>query len=694
MSTVLAAAFNGAVSAAAPMNDPNGSEPLQILYHEPLPSLDAQGSQDLPSGDGQPVSFAFDAFGRSFHLILEPNDGLIEALPSAQKQRLKAQMRLYRGHLSGIEDSWVRLTQVGGKFSGAIYDGMELYLIDGSEELAGALAMAAETSPPYTVIYRLSDVIGGEQCALEPYAQPLSDYQSLVQELQDQVQALPAASRQLSLVAVGDTQFAQSNRADPEAAVTARMNVADGIFSGQVGVHLQVAGIRILQNDGDLTSNSAQTLLSQFSSYTNSSGFNNPGLAHLFTGRRLQGYIGYAYIGTLCSRTRGMAVSSGSSASYGGLVATHEIGHNFGAYHDNQSGSPCASTPSGFIMNPSISGSSRQFSTCSMQYIQRQVSSARCITPISDPPNTPTADVRPALPTNPINANVGQSFTYRIEVSNGGRAVAMNAGATITLPTALQVQGVNTDAGTCSNTAGRVSCGLGDLAAGGTRTLTLTLMGQTVGSFTSTVTVSADNDGNPANNTLQAAINLGSINTGSSLFEAHFDAGKEGFRYADDTFRNTKQPRYVSGTWSRTQGFSGGGLVVTLGGRDNREVGNMSGGWSRAFTLSEPRRLVLTFRYRLSQTPYYESDELSQALLSVDGHLIGAAANQDYLAQLQGDDNGGSEVTTDWQPASIDLGELGAGSHTLVIGAFNNQKTYANERTQLTIDDVVLTVAP
>jgi hypothetical protein len=174
------------------------------------------------------------------------------------------------------------------------------------------------------------------------------------------------------------------------------------------------------------------------------------------------------------------------------------------------------------------------------------------------------------------------------------------------------------------------------------------------------------------------------------VFEAHFDGDAGGFAYSDDGFRATAQPAYASGALLATGGFTGGALQVSLGGIDNAVVTNMSGGWSRSFTLAQATHLRLSLRFRVTQTSEYESNELSQALVSIDGALVGIAPN-DFLAQIAGDGNGGTPRTTDWQLVTLDLGTRAAGSHVLRVGGFNNQKTLNDESTEVLIDDVVLT---
>jgi photosystem II stability/assembly factor-like uncharacterized protein len=175
-----------------------------------------------------------------------------------------------------------------------------------------------------------------------------------------------------------------------------------------------------------------------------------------------------------------------------------------------------------------------------------------------------------------------------------------------------------------------------------------------------------------------------------AVIDAHFDTDSDGFTYADDAFRGTAQPAYASGARLATGGFTGGALQASLGGIDNTTIVNMSGGWSRSFDLPAAGRVQLSLRIRLTQTPEYESNEQSQVLVSLDGALVGTGLN-DFVAQVAGDGNGGAPVTSGWQLVTLDLGTRTAGTHKLTVGGFNNQKTQANESTEILIDDVQLT---
>ena len=156
------------------------------------------------------------------------------------------------------------------------------------------------------------------------------------------------------------------------------------IYSEQIGVQISLVEIVELTNNGTLTSTNPGTLLNQFSNFSASGGFVHPGIGHLFTGRNLDGnVVGIAYLRTLCSVRRGVGVDEirGGGTS-GSLLIAHELGHNFGAPHDGQGGSPCVDTPAGtFIMGPSLS-TATQFSQCSIDQMQPVINNASCLTVI------------------------------------------------------------------------------------------------------------------------------------------------------------------------------------------------------------------------------------------------------------------------------------------------------------------------
>jgi PKD domain-containing protein/carboxypeptidase family protein len=213
----------------------------------------------------------------------------------------------------------------------------------------------------------------------------------------------------------------------------------------------------------------------------------------------------------------------------------------------------------------------------------------------------------------------------------------------------------------------------------GTYTLTPSRQGYTFTPASQQVTVNGANLG--GRNFTATAVPAGVI------VEAHFDTGADGFAYQDDAFRGTAQPAYASGTRVAAGGVSGGALRVAVGGVDDADIVNMSGGWRVTFVLAQAQAVRVSFAYKLTQSANYESDERSEMLAALDGTLLGPGG---VIAQLVGDGNGGAARTTGFQAFQADLGTLAAGPHTLAIGAYNTQKTLADESTEALVDDVLV----
>ena len=199
-----------------------------------------------------------------------------------------------------------------------------------------------------------------------------------------QTAATAQVSRQIEIALVADSAFAAAEPVDPVAAMLARLNIVEGIFSEQVGLLVLATEVRIVPAEGDpFTSTQAVSLLEQIGKYRVA----NPavrarGLAHLMTGKNLDGTTaGIAYVGSACEAERGVSLSERSyGTTISAIVMAHELGHNFGAPHDGESGAACAAVAGGYIMSPSISGYAK-FSQCSINVISKGLDNASCVTP-------------------------------------------------------------------------------------------------------------------------------------------------------------------------------------------------------------------------------------------------------------------------------------------------------------------------
>jgi hypothetical protein len=192
-----------------------------------------------------------------------------------------------------------------------------------------------------------------------------------------------------------------------------------------------------------------------------------------------------------------------------------------------------------------------------------------------------------------------------------------------------------------------------------------------------------DSSGRESGYSNEVQYTVPSATPGQTLLSANFNSSTDSFVYVDDTFRGTQQPTYAAGK------HTNGAIRVTLGGRDDRSITNMSGGWRRAFTVSgtTTATVSVTFRYKLILAANYESDEYGDVLATVGTQYLGASGR---IARLSGDGNGGSTQNTWWQTFTTTL-SLAPGTYTLTLGGYNNKKNYADEVTTVIFDNVVVT---
>lgn len=495
-----------------------GAVGAEVTHFEPLAHLTRTAALNASrvAGTAAPFTLAFNALGRDFTLELEPNARLADV---ARALHLKPGVAAYRGTIAGNPGSWVRIVMDGAAPMGLVWDGQTLYALE-----AGFDSAAATSTP---VIFRFDDLYippGTMSCGGTDIVTAADALAAITADAAT-IQALPAqgATLNLNLGAVADYEFSQSFGANAQTALLARVNNVDGIFSSQLGVQISVPANAIeifTTSDDPFTSTDPAALLDELAQYRGASTVQDAqGLTHLFTGRDLDGTtVGIAYIGSVCmqrsrfdslGRSFAVGLSEGSHGlTIDSLIAAHEIGHNFGAPHDAEAGSPCESTPPTFLMNPSINGSST-FSDCSKTQMQPVIDSASCLTPIG-PPDVALSIVTPGA-VEPATV----PFDYSIDARNLGIDPATSVSVTITLDPAFVVDAATVPNGSCTIATQSVVCDLGDLAGSTARILTLTLHAGTAGNFSIGTVATADQDTNSANNatndtvTIEPSIDLG-----------------------------------------------------------------------------------------------------------------------------------------------------------------------------------------
>jgi len=504
---------------------------------------------------GRPVRVRVEAFGRPFELDVESNADVLRELPPDQRSELPPHV-LYKGQLADIPDSWLRLTSVAGRVYGAISDGTEVYAIAPARAISGMLRERVPGGPDATLIYRATDVdsgLGPGFCtAIIPEDPPTAavQYAALAHELASPANAAAlVAGRELAIGLVADVQFGQ-RFIDPHGVMLSRLNTVDGIFGAQVGVSIVATELRVLDDNGAMKSSDATSLLRQLATVRSSTAeLRSRGLTHLMTGRDLDGTTaGIAYVDALCSNGFAASLSEqGLDPWIGALVAAHEIGHNFGALHDGETGSPCASTPRTFLMAPSINGSGA-FSQCSLATMAPVVDRASCLR------SAGFVDLGFAAPASAITGFVGQPTPVTVEVVSVGTRDATSSTVTLTTDSALQLLGAAVTNGTCSTGSGIVTCELGRLATGERRSITLNVQGNTSGQFALSAAVATPGDSNPANNALVVSLTLNSAADGALTISPAVLSGEEG----------RLQRASVLLTTSGTQALAGVTVLITV----------------------------------------------------------------------------------------------------------------------------------
>lgn len=340
------------------------------------------------------------AFGRRFVMEVAPNRGLLASLPAPQRRRIADGDLFLTGTLEGLPGSWVRLNRIDGRFSGGMFDGNELYLIDRAAGFSGMRSRGLRAAQ--TIVFRFGDLDFStlvDHGGVEPGDDPGTatkdgsvEYETFVEHLREVVTLQGTAMLAVPLTVVSDVQFSNRHGGNTASVVAGRVNFIDGIYSSQVGTGITLLHHEILtDNDVLVATDAADLLVGRFNGNTlvqpgfrqfmrTGAGSSLPfeGLAHLFTGRNLDGStVGIAFLGVLCSRSAGYGVDQDlTSDTTSALVLAHEVGHNFNAPHDGDDA--CASETFRGIMNPSINGS-QQFSQCSLAQMAPEVASASCL---------------------------------------------------------------------------------------------------------------------------------------------------------------------------------------------------------------------------------------------------------------------------------------------------------------------------
>ena len=166
--------------------------------------------------------------------------------------------------------------------------------------------------------------------------------------------------------------------------------------------------------------------------------------------------------------------------------------------------------------------------------------------------------------------------------------------------------------------------------------------------------------------------------------------------YKDSTFRATvpfSNTIYANGG-AETTSDNRDVIFVTLGGIDNSDIDDISGGWSRVFQLARPNDITILISFQLQVSKTFATSEISEVLCSLDGDLLRNGSDE-FLAQLSGNENSrmlqqdsSRFKFVGFKDVILSAKNVTAGNHTLVVGGHLTRKTFNDEVTIIRFDEV------
>lgn len=288
-----------------------------------------------------------------------------------------AGISIYEGKLKNVEDSWARIVLQGDEVSGIIDTGDE----------------RIHLNHPVTRD-RIRQIQAGLQASLsQPLAVPLEapDADSEYDNVNGDVVEIDIGNsffnqpekvtKVASIAIVIDSAYDEAIGGRGLAQAISTINAVDGIYREEFGLALKVeTAIMITDNEtlalGDV---SLEDNLTRFRDYRLIAEqiSNDLALVHLFTGvLTADASVGLAFIDTVC-RTNGYDVSLSLPFRYPILLTAHEIGHNLGALHDDET-SQCNTLSDRLMFSRINEHSTRAFSACSVDAISKRLEESTC----------------------------------------------------------------------------------------------------------------------------------------------------------------------------------------------------------------------------------------------------------------------------------------------------------------------------
>jgi hypothetical protein len=291
---------------------------------------------------------SFATSDRSYEIKLTPNDlrapnyRAEEVRVDGQTYRIESgPVHTYKGTVLGMEGAEARFTIDDKGVEGLIAQGGATYFIEPASRYSSSAASGD------FVFYNSSDVLEDAQgeCGatlstiVDARAESLRAEKSPPHNLRDAES--PAANvttaRIVELATEADYEHvtASGSSAKANQEILSVMNQVDGIYKAEFGITFTIVYQHTwATSDDPYTSLSAISTLNEFTNYWKANkGDVARDLAHMWTARLVNDYIGYAWIGVVCNNPNFSYALSLMLTRRAATLTAHEFGHNFGATH-------------------------------------------------------------------------------------------------------------------------------------------------------------------------------------------------------------------------------------------------------------------------------------------------------------------------------------------------------------------------
>jgi len=393
----------------------------------------------------QPIEIQ--AYGRYFEFVLTPNDlraknyRAIESTSSGEHELERTEIITYKGKLTNDIDSEVRFTVTEENIEGFIYTGVNKFFVNqarnfsksaqkndvvvyGDDDLIKTVDLSNDTESPS------QDIEGKMDYGLDIIESYLygADKTTKISE--------SAAAAELKTIEVATeadyqwvTQAGGASAANNE--ILGILNLVDGIYERDLNLSITVTFQHAWTTADSYSAASTSALLDAFLGYWNTNYLRSQyprDIAHLFTGKFSNQGIAYQEI--TCRIPDAAYGVTARSGSVNHLITAHEIGHNLGAEHVDNSGS-CATS----IMIPILSGNVTGFCDASKAQIQTYVAThGSCLTTGG---TTPTPTPTPSPTPTPTVSNISGIVSYG--TTPDGQSAKFVSGVTLTAAGVLSV---------------------------------------------------------------------------------------------------------------------------------------------------------------------------------------------------------------------------------------------------------------